>query len=70
MYREVWSMNRLSRRIEKIERRLKPEKGEWLKFPCLDGTFIEVPGCRSLADVAALAGIGRNDASVDETERK
>jgi hypothetical protein len=60
---------RLSRRIEKIEKALKPEKGEWLKWPCPDGSFIEVPGCRSLVDVAALAGIGRNDATVDETER-
>jgi hypothetical protein len=52
-----------------IEKALEPEKGEWLKWPCPDGSFIEVPGCRSLADVAALAGIGRNDATVDETER-
>lgn len=47
------------------------EKGEWLKWPCLDGSFIEVPGCRSLADVAAMAQMRRrNDAEVDETERK
>jgi hypothetical protein len=63
-------MNRLSKRIDKIERRLKPEKGEWLKWPCPDGSFIEVPGCRSLVGVAARAGIGRKDAEVDETERK
>ena len=46
---------RLSRRIDKIERALKPEKGEWLKFPCRDGSFIEVPGCRTLIDVMARA---------------
>lgn len=64
-------MNRLSRRIEKIERTLNPDnKDEWLKFPCPDGSFIEVPGCRSLVDVAALIGIGRANATVDETEQK
>ena len=64
-------MNRLSRRIEKIERTLNPDnKGEWLRFPCRDGSFIEVPGCRSLVDVAALIGIGRDNGTVGETERK
>ncbi len=64
-------MNRLSRRIEKIERALNPDnKDEWLKFPRPDGSFIEVPGCRSLVDVAALIGIGRDNATVDETEQK
>ena len=61
---------RLLRRIDKIERALKPEKGEWLKWPCEDGTFVEVPGCRSLVDVAAIVGAGRNDTEVDETEQK
>ena len=67
-------MNRLSRRIDKIERRLKPEKGQWLKFPCPDGSFIEVPGCRTLIDV--LARVANEKArrkceeTMDETERK
>ena len=60
---------RLSRRIEKIERVLKPEKGEWLKWPCPDGSFIEVPGCRSLVDVAARAGMRKRKETMDETER-
>jgi len=64
-------MRSLSNRVEKVERALEPDnKGEWLKFPCRDGSFIEVPGCRSLADVVALIGIGRDNATVDETERK
>ncbi|MEA3227122.1 MAG: hypothetical protein U9Q07_14325 [Planctomycetota bacterium] len=49
-------MNRLSRRIDKIERRLKPEKGEWLKWPDEKGGYIKLPGCRSVVDVLALAG--------------
>ena len=49
---------------------MKPKKGEWLKWPCPDGSFIEVPGCKSLVDVAAIVGIGRRDAEVDKTERK
>ncbi len=63
-------MRNLKRRVAKIEKALEPEKGEWLKFPCPDGSFIEVPGCRSLVDVMALAGTGSGDAKVDETERK
>ena len=65
---------RLSRRIDKIERRLKPEKGEWLKFPCPDGSFIEVPGCRTLIDVMARAmnekARRKREETMDETERK
>ena len=61
---------RLSRRVDKIERRLKPEKGEWLKFPDGKGGYIEVPHCYSLIDVAAIVGIGSDYAGVDETERK
>ena len=61
----------LTNRIKKAEQALEPDnKGEWLKFPCRDGSFVEVPGCRSLVDVVALIGIGRDNATVDETERK
>ena len=48
-------MRNMARRLDQIERRLKPEKGEWLKFPCPDGSFIEVPGFRTLIDVVARA---------------
>ena len=60
---------RLSRRIEKIEKALKPEKGEWLKWPCPDGSFIEVPGCRTLVDVYALCAARGRNKELDETER-
>jgi len=41
-------------RLKRIERALEPDgKGKCLKFPCPDGTFIEVPGCRTLIDVLA-----------------
>ena len=56
---------RLSRRIDKIERKLQPEKGDWFKFPDGEGGYIEVPGCRSLIDVIAVAGIGRDKDKVD-----
>ena len=47
--------SQLTNRLKKIERTLNPDnKDEWLKFPCPDGSFIEVPGCRSLVDVMAL----------------
>ena len=61
---------RLSRRLDKIEKKLKPEKGHWLRFPDGKGGFIEVPGCRSLIDVAALAEARRHREKTDETERK
>ncbi len=48
----------LTNRIKKAEQALEPDnKGEWLKFPCRDGSYIEVPGCRSLVDVLALASV-------------
>lgn len=57
----------LKRRIEKIERELErelePEKGACLRFPDGQGGFIEAPGCRSLVDVMALVGIGKDHAS-------
>jgi len=53
-------MRNMARRIDQIERRLEPEKGEWLKWPCPDGSFIEVPGCRTLVDVyAKCSAMGR-----------
>lgn len=61
---------RLSRRIEKIEKKLEPKKGQWLKFPDGKGGFIEVPGCRSLIDVAALDGARRHKEKMNEDERK
>jgi len=67
-------MNKLSRRIDKIERRLEPEKGECLKFPCPDGSFIEVPDCRTLIDVLARVANEKTrrkrEETMDETERK
>lgn len=47
-------MNSLSRRVDRIEEQLEPNSGPCLRWPNPDGTFIEVPGCRSLADVAAI----------------
>ena len=67
-------MRNMARRIEKIERRLEPEKGEWLKFPCPDGSFIEVPGCRTVIDVVARVmnekARRKREETMDETERK
>ena len=61
---------RLSRRLDKIEKKLKPEKGHWLRFPDGEGGFIEVPGCDNVMDVIALVGIRKVDHELDETERK
>ena len=63
-------MSDISRRIKKAEKKLEPEKGHWLRFPLPEGGFIEVPGCRSLIDVAALVGARRHKEKMDETERK
>ena len=60
----------LKRRVAKIERALGVEKGVCLRFPDGEGGYIEVPGCRTLADVLALAAINRHKEEVDETERK
>jgi hypothetical protein len=46
-------MGRLSRRIDKIEKALEPDAGACLRWPNPDGTFTEIPGCRSLADLYA-----------------
>ena len=60
---------KLSRRLDKIEKKLEPEKGHWLRFPDGKGGFIEVPGCRSIVDVLARAGIGKHEETMDENER-
>ena len=57
-------------RLKRIEKKLEPEKGERKKFPCPDGSFIEMPVGLTLVDVLALAGIGRDEVTMDETERK
>ena len=52
----------LKRRIEKIERALEPrDKGACFRFPDGKGGFIEVPGCRTLLDVLALADASRKE---------
>jgi len=43
-------MNSLSKRIDRIEERLDPDKGPGLHWPNGDGTFTEIPGCLSLND--------------------
>jgi hypothetical protein len=57
-------MNSLSRRVDRIEERLEPEEGPWLRWPNGDGTFSEVPGCRSLNDPQIAIAIAR---TTDET---
>ena len=59
----------LKRRIEKVERKLEPEKGKWLRWPDGKGGFIEVPGCRTLLDVVAMCMASKRDKGLDETER-
>ena len=58
---------RLSRRLDKIEKKLEPEEGHWLRYPDGKGGFIEVPGSRSIFDVLALVGVSKE--KLDETER-
>ena len=53
-------MLNINRRIEKLEKELGIEdKTQWLRFPDPDspGGFIEIKGCRSLVDVAAMAAV-------------
>jgi hypothetical protein len=57
-------VNSLSRRIDKIEEQLEPNKGACLRWPNPDGTFTEMPGCRDLNDPeiairVATLGVGR-----------
>jgi len=54
-------MDSLSRRVDRIEEQLEPDKGPWLRWPNPDGTFTEVPGCKSLNDpqiALRVAGLG------------
>ena len=44
-------MYSLSRRVDKIEERLEPDKGACLRFPMGDGRFVELPGCGDMQDV-------------------
>jgi hypothetical protein len=41
-------------RLKRIEKRLESEEGPSLRWPNPDGTFTEIHGCRSLADIAAI----------------
>ena len=43
-------MYSLSKRVDKIEGQLEPDKGACLRFPDGKGAFLEVPGCRDLND--------------------
>lgn len=56
----------LARRVERIEDRLEPEEGPWLRWPNDDGTITEVPGCRSLNDPKIAIAVAR----LDEAETK
>jgi len=53
-------VNPLLRRVDRIEKRLEPDKGPWLQWSNPDGTFTEVPGCRSLNDPKIAIGIARS----------
>jgi hypothetical protein len=57
-------MNSLYRRVDRIEAELEPDRGEGLRWPNPDGTFTEVPGCRSLNDPQIAIAIAR---TTDET---
>ena len=58
------------RRIEKIERALKINKGKTIPFPDGKGGFIELPYPMNFIDlVAMLGGLGKNKTKVNETER-
>jgi len=61
-------MNNLSRHIDRIEEQLEPDNGACLRWPNPDGTFIEVPGCRSLNDPAIALGIAKGNREDDWNE--
>jgi hypothetical protein len=49
-------------RLRRIEKKLEPDdKGACFRFPLPEGGFIEVPGCRTLLDVLALADASRKE---------
>ena len=45
--------NKLSRRIEKIKKKIESVNSECLQFPDGEGDFIEMPANISLAEIAA-----------------
>ncbi len=47
-------MDSLKRRVQRAEERVEPDSKAVLRWPMKDGTFIEVHGVSSLADIAAL----------------
>ena len=55
LYRKVRNVNRLTQRLNKIEKKLEPEKSKSTRFPLPGGGFIEVPGNLSLVDILAIA---------------
>jgi hypothetical protein len=60
-------MNNLSRRVDRIEGQLEADKGACLRWPNGDGTFTEVPGCRSLNDPEIALGVaGRGAGRIGE----
>jgi len=57
-------------RLKRIEKKLETgNKGQWLRFPDGKGGFIEAPGCRTLVDALAVAGMASHKQATDETER-
>ena len=62
---------RLLRRVEKIERALEPaDKGACWRFPCPDGSFIEVPGNLTVVDIIAMAAARERDHLANLPERQ
>jgi len=63
-------MQNQKKRVEKIERALKIDKGKTTLFPDGKGGFIELPYPLNFIDaVALLGGLGKNK-KLNETERK
>lgn len=56
-------MNSLSMRVDRIEGRLEPQEGPRLRWPNDDGTFTEIPGCRSLNDPKIVLALVRVEAT-------
>jgi len=64
------SSKSIESRLKRIEKEMVPVKGELMKFPCPDGSFIEIPRGLKLVDLMALLAMEENEQSVDENERK
>ena len=65
-------MSNLHRRVDRIEEQLEPDKGVCLRWPNPDGTFTEIHGCRSLADIAAICharGVAKAGAGATDEHR-